>query len=149
VHGDNLRHRAVHILIFNRAGEAYLQKRSRWKDRHRLLCDSSAAGHVDAGEEYDSAAVRELKEELGIATELQRVTKLPASERTDQEFIWLYRGTHEGPFRLAPSEIECAEFFPPAIISDWIRVRPEDFAPGFAECWVACQNRQLEKAGDF
>src|SRR5437773_8799813 len=35
VHGNNLRHRAVHILIFNHAGDVYLQQRSRWKDRHR------------------------------------------------------------------------------------------------------------------
>src|SRR5438093_3040136 len=34
VHGNNLRHRAVHILIFNQAGDVYLQQRSRWKDRH-------------------------------------------------------------------------------------------------------------------
>ena len=31
-------------------------ERSRWKDRHPLVWDSSAAGHVDAGEEYDDAA---------------------------------------------------------------------------------------------
>src|SRR5207253_5883992 len=36
VHGNNLRHRAVHILIFNQAGDVYLQQRSRWKDRHPL-----------------------------------------------------------------------------------------------------------------
>src|SRR4030095_13982040 len=34
VHGNNLRHRAVHILIFDQAGEVYLQQRSRWKERH-------------------------------------------------------------------------------------------------------------------
>src|SRR6266481_6244451 len=33
VHGDNLCHRAVHILIFNETGELYLQQRSRSKDR--------------------------------------------------------------------------------------------------------------------
>ena len=48
-HGDNLRHRAVHILIFNRGGEIFLQKRSRWKDRHPGAWDSSAAGHVFGG----------------------------------------------------------------------------------------------------
>src|SRR5438552_1981856 len=38
VHGNNLRHRAVHILIFNQVGDIYLQLRSRWKDRHPLKC---------------------------------------------------------------------------------------------------------------
>ena len=137
VHGNNLRHRAVHILLFNRSGELFLQKRSRWKDRHPRLWDSSAAGHVDAGEDYDEAANRELREELGVAAELIRVAKLPASEKTGQEFIWLYRARHDGPFELARSEIECGEFFPTDVVSDWVKARPDDFAPGFMECWQA------------
>lgn len=137
VHGNNLRHRAVHIFIFNRGGELLLQKRSRWKDRHPLAWDSSAAGHVDAGEEYDSTARRELAEELGIEAELERVAKIPASERTGEEFIWLYRGVSEGPFRPAPAEIEWLGFFPLETVSGWLEARPEDFAPGFIECWKA------------
>ena len=141
VHGNNLRHRAVHILIFNSLGELFLQKRSRWKDRHPLLWDSSAAGHVEAGEDYDETAVRELKEELGITAALTRVAKLPASERTGQEFIWLYRGQHDGPFTLAPSEIEYGEFFPTDVVSEWVTTRPADFAPGFLECWKAFKHQ--------
>jgi 16S rRNA (adenine1518-N6/adenine1519-N6)-dimethyltransferase len=137
VHGNNLRHRAVHLFIFNRFGELFLQKRSPWKDRHPLLWDSSAAGHVEAGEDYDATAARELKEELGVTAELTRVAKLPASERTGQEFIWLYRGEHDGPVDLARTEIEHGEFFPTDIVSRWIKARPDDFAPGFLECWKA------------
>lgn len=137
VHGDNLPHRAVHILVLNGAGEVFLQKRSRWKDRHPLLWDSSAAGHVNAGEEYDAAASRELEEELGIKVPLQKVVKLPASERTGQEFIWLYRAEHQGAFKLDRGEIETGGFFPATIITGWIAARPKDFAPGFVECWKA------------
>jgi 16S rRNA (adenine1518-N6/adenine1519-N6)-dimethyltransferase len=146
VHGNNLRHRAVHLFIFNRQGELFLQKRSRWKDRHPLLWDSSAAGHVEAGEEYDETATRELKEELGVTAELTRVAKLPASARTGQEFIWLYRGEHEGPFQLAKSEIEYGEFFPTDIVSRWVKARPNDFAPGFLECWEAFHQAHFETA---
>ena len=137
VHGNNLRHRAVHILIFNDLGELFLQKRSPWKDRHPRLWDSSAAGHVDAGEDYDVAANRELQEELGVTAELTRVVKLPASERTGQEFIWLYQARHNGPFELARSEIEYGDFFPTEVVSAWLKARPDDFAPGFVECWEA------------
>jgi 16S rRNA (adenine1518-N6/adenine1519-N6)-dimethyltransferase len=139
VHGNNLRHRAVHLFIFNGDGELFLQKRSRWKDRHPLLWDSSAAGHVEAGEEYDATAIRELEEELGVRTELNRVVKLPCSERTGWEFIWLYRGQHDGPFRLAKAEIEHGEFFPAEVVSRWVKARPDDFAPGFLDCWAAFQ----------
>jgi 16S rRNA (adenine1518-N6/adenine1519-N6)-dimethyltransferase len=137
VHGNNLLHRAVHIFIFNRDGEVLLQKRSRWKDRHPNLWDSSAAGHVGAGEEYDAAALRELAEELGITTPLTRVAKLAASAETGQEFIWLYRGEHDGPFSPAAAEIDGVQFFAPMPIAQWIERRPEDFAPGFIACWRA------------
>jgi 16S rRNA (adenine1518-N6/adenine1519-N6)-dimethyltransferase len=139
VHGNNLRHRAVHLFIFNRQGELFLQKRSPWKDRCPLRWDSSAAGHVDAGEDYDETATRELKEELGVETKLTRVVKLPCSEQTGWEFIWLYRGEHDGPFTLARSEIEHGEFFPVEIVHGWVRARPQEFAPGFLECWKAFQ----------
>lgn len=137
VHGNNLRHRAVHLFIFNRAGQLLLQKRSRWKDRHPNVWDSSAAGHVEAGEEYNRTAERELAEELGVATALTPLARLPASEKTGQEFIRLYRGEHEGPFRPAGAEIDLVHFFAPETIAEWIARRPNDFAPGFLECWSA------------
>ena len=66
VHHRGLMHRAVHVLVFNGAGQVFLQKRSLKKDRQPGLWDSSASGHVDAGEGYDACAVRELREELGL-----------------------------------------------------------------------------------
>jgi 16S rRNA (adenine1518-N6/adenine1519-N6)-dimethyltransferase len=141
VHGDNLRHRAVHILIFNERCELYLQQRSRCKDRHPLLWDSSAAGHVMAGEGYDEAAKRELQEELGINVPLKKVLKLSASPQTGQEFIWLYRGQLRGNIRPNRSEIESGAFLPPTTINGWIAARPENFAPGFLKCWRAFRQR--------
>ncbi|MFL6590854.1 MAG: 16S rRNA (adenine(1518)-N(6)/adenine(1519)-N(6))-dimethyltransferase RsmA [Chthoniobacterales bacterium] len=139
VHGNNLWHRAVHLFIFNSQGELFLQKRSGWKDRHPLAWDSSAAGHVEEEEEYDKTAVRELQEELGVTADLRRVVKLPSSPQTGWEFIWLYRGHHDGPFTLARQEIEHGEFFPLDVITRWIKARPGDFAPGFLQCWNAYQ----------
>jgi 16S rRNA (adenine1518-N6/adenine1519-N6)-dimethyltransferase len=141
VHGNNLPHRAVHIFIFNPNGDIYLQKRSRTKDRHPLLWDSSAAGHVQAGEEYDGCAGRELREELGLRVPLEKVVKLPASEKTGYEFIWLYRGRCEGRPSPNKDEIEYGDFFPVRVVDGWIAARPEEFAPGFVECWKARHTR--------
>lgn len=137
VHGNNLRHRAVHILIFNQAGDLYLQQRSRSKDRHPLQWDSSAAGHVTAGENYDETARRELKEELNVDVPLERIFTLTASSRTGHEFIWGYRGEVSGDISPNKSEIEKGIFIPPAVIDGWTSARPDDFAPGFLECWKA------------
>jgi 16S rRNA (adenine1518-N6/adenine1519-N6)-dimethyltransferase len=141
VHGNNLRHRAVHILIFNQSGEVYLQQRSRWKDRHPLKWDSSAAGHVTAKESYDETARRELEEELGVSVQLEKVLELPASARTEQEFVWLYRGKVLGHPVINRSEIETGAFFSPSIVDGWVSARPENFAPGFTECWKAYREK--------
>ena len=113
VHGNNLRHRAVHIFIFNREGRAAFAKAfALERPASAMLWDSSAAGHVEAGEEYDATAARELREELGVTADLTRVANLPASERTGQEFIWLYRGEGSGPFAPARAEIDAGAILP-------------------------------------
>ena len=61
VHRLGLMHRAVHVLVFNAGGQVFLQKRSMLKDRQPGLWDSSASGHVDAGEDYDTCVVREVR----------------------------------------------------------------------------------------
>src|SRR5687768_1179087 len=80
VHRQGLKHRAVHVLIFNAGGEIFLQKRSLKKDNHPGVWDSSASGHVDAGEEYDPCAIREAGEELGVRLECapKRVSRMDA-----------------------------------------------------------------------
>jgi 16S rRNA (adenine1518-N6/adenine1519-N6)-dimethyltransferase len=135
IHAGKFRHRAVHIFVFNGAGELFLQKRSRWKDVHPGKWDSSAAGHVDSGDDYDATATRELQEELGVIAALKPVAKIEASEATGWEFVRLYETRHDGPFELARSEIETGAYFSPTLIDEWIRSRPQNFATGFMTCW--------------
>ena len=134
IHVNNLRHRAAHMLLFNASGELYLQKRSIWKDRNPARWDSSAAGHVDAGEDYLTAARRELQEELGIeAPPLTPIGRLPCSESTGWEFIEIFAGRHEGPFHPAALEVETGAFFPLEKIRDWAAAIPGDFSPVFLQ----------------
>jgi 16S rRNA (adenine1518-N6/adenine1519-N6)-dimethyltransferase len=137
VHARGLLHRAVHILVFNARGEVFLQKRSMLKDRQPGVWDSSASGHVGAGEDYDGTAVRELQEELGWepSTPPVRVLYIEAWEATDNEFVRVYRCSGEGPFTLHPDEIECGGWFTPGHITRWIEERPQDFALSFIHLW--------------
>lgn len=137
VHRRGLRHRAVHVLIFNAAGAVFLQKRSPTKDCFPDRWDSSAAGHLAVGETYDAAAVREVEEELGIALPRppERLFKVAACAATGQEFVWVYRATAEGPFRLHPEEISDGGWFSPEALNRWIAERPEDFAPSLPLIW--------------
>ena len=135
IHKEDLLHRAVHVFVFNRFGKLFLQKRSLYKDSSPGLWDSSCSGHLDSGENYESASERELKEELGVKSRIEFITKLMPSVNTGWEFIGLYSCSHNGPFNFPYSEIETGGFFDLETISHWIKCRPEDFAPGFIECF--------------
>jgi len=136
VHAGRLLHRAVHVFLHNRRGEIFLQKRSHLKDVHPAKWDSSASGHLDAGEDYDHGARRELREELGQgASGLTPLAKIPPSETTGWEFVRLYRAEQDRPVRFPCSEIETGLWLAPDEIHAWTTRRPEDFASGFLECW--------------
>ena len=137
VHRQGLKHRAVHVLIFNSKGEIFLQKRSMKKDNFPGTWDSSAAGHLDAGEDYDSCALREVQEELGFELSCvpEKVLRIEACEETGQEFVWVYRCVNEGPFQLHPDEIETGGWFSIDHVTRWIRERPGEFAPSLVCIW--------------
>ena len=148
VHRLGLRHRAVHVLVFNARGETFLQKRSMSKDREPGKWDSSTSGHLDSGEDYDACATRELREEIGltVAQAPERLFKIAACAETDQEFVWVYRCEAEGPFRLHPDEIERGDWFAPGKVTHWLAEKPEDFAGAFRLIWKLCVSRKGAKA---
>jgi len=139
VHRLGLLHRATHVLVFNARGQLFLQKRSMTKDKFPGAWDSSASGHLDAGEDYDACAVRELREEIGLSLPpeqgLRRLFKIDACAETDQEFVWVYRGEADGPFQLHPEEIERGGWFGPEEVTRWMAERPQDFASALPLIW--------------
>ncbi|HVS51110.1 MAG TPA: NUDIX domain-containing protein [Opitutaceae bacterium] len=137
VHARGLWHRAVHVLVFDAAGRVFLQKRSMKKDLSPGLWDSSCSGHLDAGEDYDRAAVRELAEEIGVRVSVApaRWFRINACAETGWEFVWVYRLRHEGPFVLHPEEIERGEWAAPAEVTRTMAAQPEKYCPSFKLLW--------------
>lgn len=64
--GSRLLHPVVHLHVFDRLGRLYLQKRPEWKDIQPGKWDTAVGGHVDLGEDTDTALRREAREELGL-----------------------------------------------------------------------------------
>ena len=137
VHRLGLKHRAVHVLVFNARGQIFLQKRSMTKDTFPGAWDSSASGHLDSGEDYDACAVRELREEIGL--ELSQppamLFNLDARPETGQEFVRVYRCEAEGPFTLHPEEIESGAWFEPEAVTRWMGEKPGEFANALLLIW--------------
>ncbi|MFP4283879.1 MAG: NUDIX hydrolase [Opitutales bacterium] len=137
VHRDRLRHRAVHLLVQNAAGEVFLQKRSRHKDLAAGQWDSSASGHLDVGETYEAAVIREALEELGfeLPAPPREIGRFAACRDTGEEFVRVYHARTEGPFTLHPDEIERGEWVTLERLEAWLGKRPEDFARSFRYLW--------------
>ena len=145
VHRLGLKHRAVHIFLTNARGEIFLQKRSSTKDTWPGAWDSSVSGHLDAGEGYDDAAVREVREELGwkLPEALTPIVKIDACEETDQEFVRVYHGQAEGPFTLHQEEIECGRWFSVLDVEALIDGPSVKAAASFRYIWSILKERRI------
>lgn len=146
VHERSLMHRAVHVFMFNKRGDLLLQQRSHLKDVHPGVWDSSVAGHLDAGEDYPAAAMRELVEEMGITSpeEPCEIARISACADTGWEHVRVYRIHYHGPVRFPAAEVESALWFPIPVIEAWIARSPSDFAPGFLRCWRESKNSRQD-----
>lgn len=135
VHARGDLHRAVHCWVVRPGGELVLQMRSATKDKHPSTWTSSASGHVDAGEDYDTAIVRELREELGLRSEIGDLTplaRLPASEPLGREHTGLYLLRTDAALVPDPAEIADLE---QRTLGDWLAAierQPETFSPSVA-----------------
>jgi len=137
IHRLKLRHRSVHLLVFDERGQVFLQRRSPHKDVNPGLWDTSAAGHVDAGEEVLTAAYRELEEELGLipTNPLEFLLKLEANAETGWEFISLFKTIAEKPVTLDPDEILEGQWIQASQLDEWIDHGGDGLTLTFMRIW--------------
>lgn len=69
-------HRAAHLWLVMSDRRVLLQRRAESKENWPGLWDVSVAGHVGAGETPAAAAVREAREELGVAIDERSLTHI-------------------------------------------------------------------------
>jgi len=123
---QNLTHRATYILVFNKKGEIFVQKRTMIKDIYPGFFDIAAGGVVQHGESYEESARRELLEELGVTAELEFLFDRYFADEQNKVWGRVYRCRHEGPFVLQQSEVESGSFMMPEEI---ISATATDFTP--------------------
>ena len=108
VHASGAWHHGVHILVFDSRGRLLLQRRSAKKKTSPLAIDLSVSEHAKEGESFEEAAVRGLREELGIgAIPLTRVLKFRMNYGPGDNMISvLFRGRFDGEVELDPAEVK-------------------------------------------
>ncbi|RKX59078.1 MAG: NUDIX hydrolase [Thermodesulfobacteriota bacterium] len=135
IHQKDFFHKSVHIFIFNKQGEIYLQKKSKIMDENPGLWSSSASGHVAVGETFLIAAQRELKEELSIKVKLEEVLRIKPTEEGLKKCIVLFKGITGKIPKPNPIEIEEGRFFSIEEVNKLIQQKPEIFTPTFKILW--------------
>ena len=103
-------HRSVQVLVFSHHGQLLLQKRSALKDLFPGYYCASASGHVDAGEDYETAARRELCEELGVEAQPRLLGKTLVRSASETEMTAVFVSVADGPFHFHPTETDGGQF---------------------------------------
>jgi isopentenyldiphosphate isomerase len=111
IYSKKLTHRIVHVMVVNpKTNKIYFQKRSEKKDFLPGFYCTSAGGHVQSGETYEQAAVRELKEEIGLSTPLKKATDLTYSVKNHKRLIRLFITYAQNGFNFEDGEVASGEF---------------------------------------
>jgi isopentenyldiphosphate isomerase len=109
----NLLHRAVYILVRDRAGRLFVHRRTTSKDVYPGYWDVTVGGVVGAGEEYETAAHRELAEEIGVVCEaLEPLFPVRYADASTRLLGRAFLARHDGPLVLQAEEIAEGAFVP-------------------------------------
>ena len=128
IYKKSLCHRIVHVLIFNEKNEMALQLRS----AKVSFCPnhwSTTGGHVQSGESYEDAALREYEEELGATSKIEKFSKdYYEAEGTPNKFLTTFKSIFNGPFNPDLEVVDKVSFFTIEQIKEMIK-NGEKFHP--------------------
>ena len=75
-HKSGQYHNTIHLWLYTDNEKVLLQQRSHKKLIYPLLWDVSIAGHIDTGETFTQAAVRETEEEISLKLKENDLVKI-------------------------------------------------------------------------
>ncbi len=135
----NYNRRLVCIMVRNSNEKILLSRVAETKSFCPGKWSYSAAGHVDEGEIYEQAAVRELKEELGIernAADLTFIVKKRICDLQTQKpkhFHSIYTITYDGEIYPDASEISELRWFGKEELLDELHNNKEEYIYTFLD----------------
>lgn len=145
-HRQDRLHRAFSVFLY-REGQVLLQKRASSKYHCGGLWTNTCCSHPAPGETVQAAAVRRLREELGIAAPaLEEVDvffyRYPfANGLTEFECDHVLMGAYDGDAVCDPEEVDAVEWVDIDRLEAELLAHPERFTPWF----LICAPRVLER----
>lgn len=149
-HGNpSLIHRTAHVVVIHPDGKRILlQKRRMDKDIQPGKWDTAVGGHLDHGEDFETAARREMREELGLSPDLPLRFLFDAKIRNsvESENVRVFSAVSAGPFHFQRSEIDEVRFFTlmelseyssnftPNLVQELEKLKKDGFFPAKGDC---------------
>ncbi len=132
-HSDNkYLHPVVHLHVFNKKGELFLQKRSHNKEIEPDKWDTAVGGHVALGEEINESLHRESFEELGIDNfRANFLSKYIWTSDKESELVFSFVTNYEGQITINKEELSDGRFWTIQEIEE--NIGKNIFTPNFEE----------------
>lgn len=121
---QHLRHRAVYVVVRTSDDGVVVHRRAEWKDVYPGAWDVCFGGVLDAGEDWDAAAHRELAEEAGVRAELRAVGRGHYDDGETAINGRVYDCVHDGPYPCPDGEVIEVEVVPRDALMDFLVDRP-------------------------
>jgi isopentenyldiphosphate isomerase len=110
VHEEYLIHRSVMFFVFDTEERVFVNQRSTEKDLYPSYWSIAFGGHVQAGETYESAVVREIEEETGLRDAPFSISAFQKRTADERENVRVYGVRASEELRLFAEEIEQGQF---------------------------------------
>lgn len=130
-------HLAFSVFVFNRRHELLVQRRAAVKYHFSQLWSNTCCGHPRPEEDVVVAAGRRLDEEFGFSVKLRRISTITytafdeKSRLTENEFVHVLVGHHDGDVRPDPMEIDQFRWQSVDRLLSEIESSPGTFTPWF------------------
>ncbi|MBS3051404.1 MAG: NUDIX domain-containing protein [Candidatus Aenigmarchaeota archaeon] len=134
-------HRGVFVIIINRKGEVMIQKRGMKADTNPGRWEFMGE-HNKIGESYKSAAIRGLREELGIKkANVRKISKMKISSRRETEFdeIFTCKISEKSRIKINSKEVSEAKFLSTNQLENLMRKKPRPFSSWSIRVFNECR----------
>lgn len=134
--GEGILHRAFSVFIFNNKGDLLLQQRGKEKMLWPLYWSNTCCSHPRKGEDYEGAAERRLKEEMGFSCPVKFIGKFQyqvpyKNIGSENELCSVLVGMYTGRVVPNPEEVESWKWIDYKNLLEDVEKNPDMYTPWF------------------